>query len=135
VALRLLSAVAAIWIVGVALFAATLRWTGASRHPPRPPATSGLARTLNGAEPDDARWRWSVTHAQSSQGALVVEAEVMDLAEALASARAMVEPVRNQYSEVLVYLRRTGAPSRFASRRVQWTASGGFVETALQDGP
>ena len=51
--LRLLSAVAAVWIVAVALFAAALRWTGPGRHPPRPPTTSGLARSLNAAEPDD----------------------------------------------------------------------------------
>ena len=133
-ALRLLSAAAA-WVVVVALFAATLWWTGPGRHPPRPPSTSGLARALNAAEPDDRQWRWSVTHAQASQGALVVEAEVIDLAEAMSSARAIVEPVRTQYSEVLVYLRRTGAPGRFAARRVQWTSSGGYVETALHDGP
>jgi hypothetical protein len=135
VALRLLSAIAAVWIVAVAIFVAALRWTGPGRHPPRPPATSGLARSLNAAEPDDRRWRWSVTHAQASQGALVVEADVVELSEAMASARAIVEPVRNQYSEVLVYLRRTGAPGRFASRRVQWTSAGGFIEIPLDDAP
>ena len=132
-ALRLLSAAAGIAVV--ALFAATLRWTGPGRHPPRPPATSGLARSLNGPEPDGTRWRWSVTHAQASQGALVVEADVIDLAETMVSARAIVEPVRHQYSEVLVYLRRTGAPGRFAARRVQWTSSRGYVETPLSDEP
>jgi hypothetical protein len=135
VALRVLSAVAAVWILVVVLFAAAMRWTGPGRHPPRPPTTSGLARALNAAEPDDRRWRWSVTHAQASQGALVVEAEVIDLAEATASARAIVEPVRSRYSEVLVYVRRAGAPGRFASRRVQWTSAGGFVEIPLQNEP
>ena len=134
-ALRVLSAVAAVWILVVVVFAASIRWTGPGRHPPRPPATSGLARALNAAEPDDRRWRWSVTHAQASQGALVVEAEVIDLSEATASARAIVEPVRSQYTEVLVYLHRAGAPGRFASRRVQWTADGGFVEIPLRDEP
>lgn len=134
-ALRLLSAVAAAWIVVVTLFAATLRWTGPGRHPPRPPSTSGLARSLNAAQPDDRSWRWSVTHAQASQGALVVEAEVIDLADTMASAHAIVEPVRMRYSEVLIYMRRTGAPGRFASRRVQWTAANGYVETPLGDGP
>ena len=117
------------------LFAASLRWTGTGRHPPRPPTTSGLARSLNAAEPDDKSWRWSVTHAQASQGALVVEADVIDLSEAMTSARAIVETIRGQYSEVLVYVRRTGAPGRFASRRVQWTPSGGFVEIPLDDTP
>ena len=119
----------------MALFASALRWTGPGRHPPRPPTTSGLARSLNAAEPDDHHWRWSVTHAQASQGALVVEADVLDLSEAMASARAIVEPVRNQYSEVLVYVRRTGTPGRFASRRVQWTRAVGFVEIPLDDTP
>ena len=128
---RLVSAAAAVWILAVVLFAAAMRWTGPGRHPPRPHATSELARALNAAEPDDRRWRWSVTHAQASQGALVVEAQVIDLAEASASARAIVEPVRSQYTEVLVYLRQAGAPGRFASRRVQWTADGGFVEIPL----
>ena len=132
---RLLSAAAAVWILVAVLFAAAMRWTGPGRHPPRPPATSGLARALNAAEPDDRRWRWSVTHAQASQGALVVEAEVIDLSEAAASARAIVEPGRSQYTGVLVYLRRAGAPGRFATRRVQWTAAGGFVEIPLQDAP
>ena len=117
------------------IFVAALRWTGPDRHPPRPPTTSGLARSLNAAEPDDTRWRWSVTHAQASQGALVVETDVIDLSESMASARAIVEPIRGQYSEVLVYVRRTGAPSPFASRRVQWTPSGGFVEIPLDDAP
>jgi hypothetical protein len=76
-----------------------------------------------------------VTHAQASQGALVVEADVIDLSEAMASARAIVEPIRNQYTEVLVYVRRSGAPGRFASRRVQWTPSSGFIEIPLDDSP
>ena len=134
-ALRLLSAVAAAWLFVVALFATSMRWTGPGRHPPRPPATSGLARALNAAEPDDRRWRWSVTHAQASQGALVVEADVIDLSEAMACARAIVGPVRSQYSEILIYLRQAGAPGRFAARRVQWTSAGEFVEIPLQAEP
>ena len=130
--LRLLSAAAA-WTAVVTIFAASMWWTGPGRHPPRPPATSSLARALNAAEPDDRTWRWSVTHAQASQGALVVQADVVDLSEAMASARAIVEPLRSRYSEILIYLRRTGAPTRFASRRVQWTSTGGFVELALEE--
>jgi hypothetical protein len=76
-----------------------------------------------------------VTHAQASQGALVVEADVIDLSEAMACARAIVGPVRSRYSEVLIYLRQAGAPGRFASRRVQWTSAGGFVEIPLQAEP
>lgn len=64
-----------------------------------------------------------------------MEAEVVDLAESMASARAIVEPVRARYTEVLVYLRKSGATGRFASRRVQWTPGGGYAEMALQNAP
>jgi hypothetical protein len=128
--LRLLSAAAAIWLGALLLFAAGLAWNGAPRHPRRPPAQSALARSLNGTQPVND-WRWSVTHAQASQGALVVEVDVMDLAEALASAQAIVEPVRTHYREVLIYLRQTGSVRPFAAKRVQWTPGRGYVETAL----
>lgn len=133
--LRLFSAAVVTWAAGLSLFAAVLRWTGPPHHPPRPPTTSALARALNAAAPDDQAWRWSVTHAQASQGALVVEADVLDLAESLTSARAIVEPVRGRYTEVLVYLRQSGATGHFAARRVQWTPTGGYVEIGLQTGP
>jgi hypothetical protein len=64
-----------------------------------------------------------------------VEAQVIDLADTMTSAHAIVEPVRSRYSEVLIYVRRAGVPGRFASRRVQWTAANGYIETSLGDGP
>lgn len=131
--LRLFSAAVVTWAVGLSLFVAVLRWTGAPPHPPRPPSTSALARALNAAQPDDRAWRWSVTHAQASQGALVVDAVALDPTEAVAHARAIVEPVRFKYTEVLVYVRPTGAPGALASRRVQWTPGGGYVEMILSN--
>ena len=117
------------------MMGAGLEWGTLPRHPPRPPSPSNLARALNAAAPDDRTWRWSVTHAQASQGALVVNADVLDLVESLQCARAIVEPVRGRYTEVLVYLRQFGSKSHYAGRRVQWTATGGYKETVLDASP
>ena len=120
----------------MAILAAGLAWSSLPRHPPRPPSSSNLARSLNTPAPDDDRtWRWSVTRAQASQGALVVTADVLDMAESLAIAQEIVEPVQGKYSEVLVYLRLHGATSQFAGRRVQWTSGGGYQEMSLDPAP
>jgi hypothetical protein len=124
------------WAAGLSLFAAVLRWTG-TPHTPRPPGASALARSLNPIRPDEGAWRWSVTHAHASQGALVVQAVMPNPADALSNAREIVDPVRSRYSEVLVYVRRSSAPGSQASRRVQWTPASGYVETifAFAGGP
>ena len=120
----------------MALFAAGLGWSSLPQHPRRPHSSSGLARSLNVPVPDDDReWRWSVTRAQASQGALVVTADVLDMSESLIVARAIVEPVQGKYGEVLIYLHQFGAKTPFAGRRIQWTPRDGYKETALDSGP
>lgn len=120
----------------MAILAVGLAWSSLPRHPLRPPSSSDLARSLNTPAPDDDRtWRWSVTRAQASQGALVVTADVLDMPESLAIAREIVEPVQGKYTEVLIYLHQHGAKSQFAGRRVQWTPTGGYKETALDASP
>ena len=124
------------WVAGLVILAAGLAWSSLPRHPLRPPSSSNLARSLNTPAPDDDRtWRWSVTRAQASQGALVVTADVLDMAESLAIAHEIVEPVQGKYSEVLVYLHLHGATSQFAGRRVQWTRNDGYKETVLDANP
>ena len=120
----------------MALLAAGLAWSSLPRHPQRPPSSSTLARSLNVPVPhDDRTWRWSVTRAQASQGALVVTADVLDMAESLDVAHQIVEPVQGKYSEVLVYLHMYGAKTPFAARRVQWTRTDGYKETMLDSAP
>ncbi len=65
----------------------------------------------------------------------MVTADVLDLAESLDVAHAIVEPVQDRYGEVLVYLHQFGAKTQFAGRRVQWTATGGYRETVLDASP
>ena len=124
------------WVAGMAMLAAGLAWSSLPRHPLRPPSSSNLARSLNAPAPDgDRTWRWSVTRAQASQGALVVTADVLDMAESLAIAHEIVEPVQGKYTEVLIYLRPYGAKTKFAARRIQWTPGDGYRETALDASP
>ena len=124
------------WVAGMAMLAAGLAWSSLPRHPLRPLSSSNLARSLNTPAPDDDRtWRWAVTHAQASQGALVVTADVLDMAESLAIAQEIVEPVQGKYTEVLIYLRPYGAKTKFAGRRIQWTPTGGYKETVLDASP
>jgi hypothetical protein len=61
-----------------------------------------------------------------------VEADLIDLAESMSAARAIVEPVRERYAEVLVYFRQAGAVGPQAARRVQWTTRGGYAELVLR---
>jgi hypothetical protein len=120
----------------MALLAGGLIWSTLPPHPQRPPSSSDLARSLNVAVPDDEReWRWSVTRAQASQGALVVTADVLDMAESMDVARQIVEPVQTKYTEVLIYLHLHGAKTPFAARRVQWTRAAGYRETTLDSTP
>ena len=120
----------------MALLAAGLAWSSLPPHPPRPPSSSGLARSLNVPAPDDDRtWRWSVTRAQASQGALIVTADVLDMSESLDVAQQIVEPVQAKYTEVLIYLHQYGAKTQYAARRVQWTPGEGYKETALDASP
>jgi len=124
------------WVAGLAVLAAGLAWSSLPPHPRRPPSSSGLARSLNVPAPDDDRtWRWSVTRAQASQGALVVTADVLDMSESLDIAHQIVEPVQAKYTEVLIYLHQFGAKTQYAGRRVQWTKTEGDKETALDASP
>ena len=134
---RLVAAAAVTWVAGMAMIAAGLAWSTLPRHLQRPPSSSNLARSLNTPAPDDddRSWRWSVTRAQASQGALVVTADVLDMAESLGIAEQIVEPVQGKYTEVLIYLHQFGAKTPFARRRIQWTPRDGYKETELDAAP
>ena len=118
---------ACVWLAALMLFAAGVQW---SVLPPAllpdGAATSSLVRRLNDARPPDAPITWAVVSATSAQRALVVDVDAVHVDQALAIAAAIVGPLREQYVEILVYLRRAGTASTL--RRVQWTPAGGYVE-------
>lgn len=112
--------------------------SGASPEAPPPPG-AWLLTTPQPLTPAGAWFRprpsmrglgWRVSDYRSALGVLIVEVETHRLAEALGIARALIHPLEDSYGEVLVYFIEPGR--EMASRRVQWTPSGGYVEIDLR---
>jgi hypothetical protein len=98
-------------------------------------ATSTLARTINKMARDarnTPRIGWAVTKATAAQHMMVVEVDAERLDDAQGIAVQIVEPVRSKYDEILIYVRQPGRNIP-AVRRIQWTPSGGYVESTYTD--
>ena len=98
-----------------------------------PASASGLARELNQkshSAPGSRLAGWRVTDATSVRNVMVVKVDAAQPAQARQIAIQIVEPVRQQYDEVLIYLHRPGASS--AARRIQWSPRGGYIEMLLE---
>lgn len=76
--------------------------------------------------------RWSVTEHKSAHHVLIAHVETEYLAEAIAIAQQIAEPLKADYAEVLIYFHRPGRPDLLAPRRVQWSARTGYVETVYE---
>ncbi|MBI2828117.1 MAG: hypothetical protein HYX77_02445 [Acidobacteria bacterium] len=131
---RLLAAgVASLAVIG--MFAVMVQVSSQARRASMAPQnTSTLASILNQARDSSASGpepEWIVTKANSAHHAMVVEVEARRLDEARAIAIQIVKPLRSRgYQEILIYVRRPRSGVDDALRRIQWTRSGGFVETA-----
>ena len=62
-------------------------------------------------------------------GVLILEIETERLREIFDIAKTVIQPLEDDYVEVLVYFRQPG--ERFATRRVQWTPREGYVTTDI----
>jgi hypothetical protein len=86
--------------------------------PPPPPPRAG------------ARYPgWTVTKAYSAHHMMVVEVEtdLPDTARQIAAQ--VVEPLKDRYDEVLIYVRKPGTPpDQLPARRIQWTRRTGYAE-------
>lgn len=72
---------------------------------------------------------WTVTRAYSAHQMMVVEVQTDLQTSASKIAAQLVEPLRDRYDEVLVYVREPGQRSDdLAARRIQWTKRTGYVE-------
>jgi hypothetical protein len=95
-------------------------------------ATTGLAWVALSLRPAPPP-RWKITHRVAAHRALVVEVEARHPEDAMAIARAIAEPERERFGEILVIVNRPGAHDML--RRVQWTPKQGYVETVYEPTP
>jgi hypothetical protein len=93
---------------------------------PKPPPSPPPPRPRAG----DRYPGWTVTSAYSAHYAMVIEVETERPDTALAIAAQVVEPVKDRYEEILLYVHTPGAlPDELPARRVRWTKRGGYEET------
>jgi hypothetical protein len=111
--------------VGVSFRAASSTSTGeppASVSPPAPPPRAGVRYP-----------GWTVTRAYSAHHMMVVEVETDRAANGAAIAAQLVEPLKDRYDEVLIYIRDPGQrPADLPARRIQWTPRAGYVESSYR---
>ena len=84
-----------------------------------------------GADPDEpslVNEGWFVRNMATAHGAFVIEVEAEDPEQTETISRALIEPIKDDYGEILVYVNRMGDDSDLPARRVQWTPRDGYVE-------
>ena len=114
------------------------RWSAPVALPAAPPAALPMPPDPRPAKPSFARFRprprmeglgWRVRDYLSALGVLIVEVETRRLDDTVGIARALVEPLKGSYIEVLVYFSAPGQQP--AAQRVQWTPERGYIRLDL----
>ena len=72
--------------------------------------------------------QYSILEMATAHGAFTLEVEVDAGADTLAIARQLIEPIKEQYAEVLVYLYDRSGDGELPMRRVQWTDGAGYTD-------
>ena len=125
--------VAFAWFAALVGLAAAIYSSG-PRRPPRPFAKDTLARSINAAQQvSDRRWQWSVTSTQSAMRGMVVTVEAFDVTGARHIAETIVEPRRDRFDGILVYVHRVGGSADVPVRAVEWSRRDGYVETKYRE--
>ena len=105
-------------------------YVSAAARAPLPAARLSSARNPPAVKRAAQPWaRWTVTEQLVAGSVLVLQVETTHLADALAIARELVEPMKARYAEVMIYFHRPGRPTTLPPRRVQWSPARGYVET------
>ena len=71
---------------------------------------------------------WYVRIMATAHGAFVIEVEAKDPSQTETIARTLIEPIKDDYAEILVYVNQLGDDSDLPARRMQWTPRDGYVE-------
>jgi hypothetical protein len=121
----------AAWIALVGAVAVAI-----SRPPPRAKASTETphATSSSRAPAPHAGERhpgWIVTRAYSAHHMMVVEIEADGRPKTPIAAQ-IVEPLKDRFDEVLIYIREAGQHAQdLPARRIQWTPRGGYIETVF----
>ena len=85
-------------------------------------------RAADPDEPSLVNEGWYVRNMATAHGAFVIEVEAENPEQTETISRALIEPIKDDYAEILVYVNRMGDDSDLPARRVQWTPRDGYVE-------
>lgn len=124
----------AIWLIAGSAVA-LMGWAvyELKRTPPvKPGAAPITVSVMPPRQKHDPATRWTVTEQLSAHNVLIAQVETAHLYEAVSIAQQLTEPIKDKYAEVLIYFHRPGRPDTLPPRRVQWTPTTGYVETAYE---
>jgi len=71
---------------------------------------------------------WTLLEMATAHDVLVIEVEAREPDRKMEIARALVEPIKDDYEDVLVYVYRRGDETNLPVHRIEWTEQGGYVE-------
>ena len=106
----------------------TMRRERAPTVPPERPVASATDDPDRAGELRLVNEAWHIRNMATAQGTFVIEVEAEDPAQTEAITRALVEPIKDDYDEILVYVNKLDDESNLPARRIQWTPAGGYVE-------
>ena len=78
---------------------------------------------------------WQIRNMATAQGTFVIEVEADDPSRTGTIARTLIEPIKADYDEILVYVSKSDDDSDLPARRVQWTPRDGYVELTYDPPP
>ena len=100
----------------------------------RPPADSSAGAPSPSAVigPQLVNDEFEIVKMATADDVLVIEVNATEAIESRALAQRLVEPVRDRFPEVIVYIRWPAVPDR-STVKVSWTAEAGYEELVLDD--
>lgn len=94
---------------------------------PVPSTPPEVATDSVGEGPRLSNPEWTILRMAAGHGSLVIEAEATS-DDVLGLAKTLADPLKDDYTEVLVYVYARGAPEGTLPRRVEWRPETGYVE-------
>lgn len=122
-------ALAGVWLFGGRGEPAIPRAHLATVEPAAPHSAADAARATLPFYPPNAGERWASLGVTAAHAAMVMRITVDDGTDAMAVAEEIVEPLKPNYAEILIYVHDADHESAMPMLRIQWTPRGGFVRT------